>query len=684
MKKQLLKSSLILLSIVLSNAVFAQTVQLCVTINGTAMPVNRQAYMCKTNSVTTSTLSQVTLSATNCAATPELNVTIKWKNLDVAPYTDSVDNVITATQIGRWEATITNNTNASITKDTVFLAYHPNIGIVMNDGLYNPNSPPGAPAGCPLNTFTLTSTPSGPVTGYKWYNYSPKALIPGISTSSFKINKRNSYYIVEANDANGCVVADTSTSFFNQRPTLAVVSNPDPLVFCEGGTFNLFSSVTVGYPAIPDHQTCWGYNPGAFDDPLAPPVALGCTTKVGDAPIPSIIVTPPGGINRFWIKVSKFPYCDNSDTTVITTKPIPVVDIGPASKMVCFGSDSTLKSTVSIGTAPFSYTWTSVPSGTYPSTANITITPAVPTIYTLNVTDVNNCGTGTDNISISINPEIVTTVSNDTTICRSPEGTANLNATASGGVGTLTFKWLPAAGLSFNTILSPTATPILPTFIAKSVYTFFATDANSCPSIGKPVSINYFVPSIAPIAEPVIISETKSTVLDASNSSNTGFSFKWKTDDASAILSFASSLPVTYQGPDTVNYVIIVQSNYTSAAQLPLNGCINSDTIEVRSISDNTLLYVPNVFSPNAFDVENQKLKIYGDNLLDDGFKMVVYNKWGNLVYESNNLSETKSKGWDGGAKVEGVYTYVIVGKFKNGKDVKESPYNKGTFSLIR
>ena len=683
MKKQVLKSVLILLSIVLSTTVFSQTVQLCIKVNGVNLPVNRIANMCTANTVTPNSLSEVTLSATNCAATPETNITTKWKNLDVAPYTDSLDNVITAQKVGRWEVRITNNVTLAITKDTVFLSYYPVISITMNDAAYTGL----APVGCPLYVFNLTSNPVGPITGYKWFTYPAQVLIPGATASSVNIPKRNSFYIVEVNDVNGCVVADTSTNYFTQLPTLNVDVGLDPAIFCEGNTYNLGSYVTPVNPpggAFTPYISYWGYKQGNTVVNLGSKTVTGVPAGQSNIISPPEVVTPPAGTSRYFIRVSKFPYCDNADTVVITTKPIPVVDIGPASKMVCYGSDSTLTSTISLGTAPFVYTWTSVPAGSYPATASIQITPSVPTTYTLNVSDVNSCGTGTDNIAITINPQIVTSVSNDTTICRIPAGTASLIATATGGVGALTYAWLPATGLSSTSILNPLATPILPSFIPQTTYTFNAIDVNNCPSLNETVTVNYFAPSIAAIAEPAIISETKSVVLDASNAANVGFNFQWKTDASSTILSLFPSLSLEYQGPDTNFYVVIVSSNYTNPSQLPLNGCSNSDTIEVRSISDNTLLYVPNVFSPNAFDAENQKFKIYGDNLLDEGFKILVYNKWGNLMYESTNLGETKSAGWDGGAKIEGVYTYVIVGKFKNGKDVKESPFYKGTFSLIK
>lgn len=653
MKTKAVQFIFLLLSLFLMSEVKAQTVQICIKINGTTMPASKTWQMCRKNIATPTSVSSVSLAATNCAATPETNITIKWKNLSIAPYTDSLNSTIAASDTGRWEVTIVNNVTAAISKDTLHLVYFAPISVTLNDGTYS-----SAIYGCPLSSYTLSTSHTGSITGYNWYSYSPKLLVPGEVSSSYKIQKRNTSYIVEAHDANNCIAADTSI-YFNGLTAVNIDLGPDPSVFCEGNTFAIKSTVPTGYPgAISSIQ--WGMNG----------TPLGFNNSVPTNPPPAVIVTPPAGTNKFWLVINQFPICSNADTVVITTRPIPVVSFPASPIEACYNATTTLTPTVTLSSGALSYVWSSAPTGSYPSAASINVSPTANTVYTVKVRDVNNCGDGTASVTVNVNPQIFTTLSDDTTICKDPLGTANLVATASGGNGSFTYDWTPVAGLSSTNTLT-TAASILET----TTYTFTATDSKNCKDT-KSVTVTSYEPKVAPIVTPDIISETKSVTLEAAFAGNAGATFLWKTDTAATVLSSSSSLYIEYLGPDTVRYVVIVTD--------PSNGCVNKDTIEIWSISENTLMFVPNVFSPNAYSTENQTLKIYGDNLLPEGFKWLVYNKWGNLIYETTDLAKAQAVGWDGGAVAEGVYTYYIVGKFKNGKDVKESPYFKGTFTLIR
>lgn len=69
-------------------------------------------------------------------------------------------------------------------------------------------------------------------------------------------------------------------------------------------------------------------------------------------------------------------------------------------------------------------------------------------------------------------------------------------------------------------------------------------------------------------------------------------------------------------------------------------GCTNSAAVTVNVESSYTL-YLPNIFSPNG-DNSNDRYRARGTPL--NGFKMQVFNRYGQIVYES----EDQSEGWDG------------------------------------
>jgi gliding motility-associated-like protein len=88
------------------------------------------------------------------------------------------------------------------------------------------------------------------------------------------------------------------------------------------------------------------------------------------------------------------------------------------------------------------------------------------------------------------------------------------------------------------------------------------------------------------------------------------------------------------------------------------NGCV--DSISTRVIVENNKLdfFVPNAFSPNAEKAENRLFKAYGNYIAS--FRMDIYNRWGEKVFNSDNINT----GWDGSYKNQlapiGVYTYLI------------------------
>jgi len=122
------------------------------------------------------------------------------------------------------------------------------------------------------------------------------------------------------------------------------------------------------------------------------------------------------------------------------------------------------------------------------------------------------------------------------------------------------------------------------------------------------------------------------------------------------------------------------------------NGCSSSDEVfiffDVESLVDLSSLVYPNVFSPNN-DKVNELFKPY---LLDDPsydltgimqtFEMQIYNRWGNLVYETTGFQRY----WDGSMNDgsianEGVYFYLIHYTIDCG-DLVEEKVN-GTLQLL-
>ena len=108
--------------------------------------------------------------------------------------------------------------------------------------------------------------------------------------------------------------------------------------------------------------------------------------------------------------------------------------------------------------------------------------------------------------------------------------------------------------------------------------------------------------------------------------------------------------------------------------------CINTDTIEVSIYN----YYVPNAFTPDG-DGTNDVFKAVGGLSIGIQFRMYIYNRWGQLVFSSDNILN----GWDG--KLNGsycssdVYAWVIYISFSSESIIQRDDFvMRGTVTLLR
>lgn len=113
---------------------------------------------------------------------------------------------------------------------------------------------------------------------------------------------------------------------------------------------------------------------------------------------------------------------------------------------ICLGDGVQLNASGGI-----TYSWTPTTGLSDPNIANPIATPTATTTYYVSVTDSAGCS-GTDSVTVSINPPPVIDAGQDATICAG-ECT---QLSASGG---LTYSWTPTTGLSDPNIANPVACP---------------------------------------------------------------------------------------------------------------------------------------------------------------------------------------------------------------------------------
>ncbi|HKL33710.1 MAG TPA: PKD domain-containing protein, partial [Tangfeifania sp.] len=88
-------------------------------------------------------------------------------------------------------------------------------------------------------------------------------------------------------------------------------------------------------------------------------------------------------------------------------------------------------------------------------------------------------------------------------------------------------------------------------------------------------------------------------------------------------------------------------------------GCSDTTTNQVSVAFDK--LFPPNAFSPNATSEEDREFRIYSEGVVDEGYQLLIFNRWGEVIFES----DSQQNGWEGKMKngnfaPAGVYPWVI------------------------
>ncbi|RYZ53794.1 MAG: T9SS type B sorting domain-containing protein [Sphingobacteriales bacterium] len=113
-------------------------------------------------------------------------------------------------------------------------------------------------------------------------------------------------------------------------------------------------------------------------------------------------------------------------------------------------------------------------------------------------------------------------------------------------------------------------------------------------------------------------------------------------------------------------------------ATVTLDGCSTSDSMEVYK---DCYLDIPNAFTPNGDGVNDYFLprQVLSKSL--SGFSMQVFNRWGQIIFETSRID---GRGWDGRfngtVQPDGVYIYLINAVFEDGA----SEQYKGNVTLLR
>lgn len=404
-------------------------------------------------------------------------------------------------------------------------------------------------------------------------------------------------YICTITDAMGCVKKDTVEIFATTTLTAHPVSSD---ALCGNPTGGIQSNPLGGVPA---YTYTWSTNPTQ-------------NTKDATGLVPG----------NYSVTIQDQDGCKVT-TTVTVNNFIPTITLQDSLvNATCSHQNGAIYiNNVIGGTAPYTYTWNTTPAQNSSSATGLW-----PGAYMINVEDVNHCPVSqTFTIIDQSSLPIVFTKKDDK--CDQKKGTAQV--TVIGGSPGYTYLWSDGQ-------TTPAAVGL-----GQGSYTVDITDALGCQAT-ETVQINNYndvfngsvevFPTTPEVNVPFTVTLHPTSVWDM-------------------IYGFISDGTITTDTSNRLMYQDYGWYNITYYL-VSKDGC--KDTIRYDFfVKDFMTIYVPNTFTPNG-DGNNDTFFAKGTLVKD--FKMYVYDRWGELLFKSNDINE----GWDGtykGAKAkEDVYVYKI------------------------
>ncbi len=435
---------------------------------------------------------------------------------------------------------------------------------------------------------------------YSWSNNTQGATVHNLCTSTTP-------YVLTVTDADGCT--DTA-SVMIAGPSQVAISASVPPVICIGQTVTLTAQASGGTPG-------YTYTWSTSTPTVSPVVTTQYTVYATDA---NGCTSLPANIT-----VSVHPHL-----AVITNTVMPV----------CANSPVIISAQASGGNGgPYTYTW--MPGNIVG--AAVQVSPSSTTVYTVTVTDgcTNPGAIGTVTVT-TINLPVVSFISDDTAVCE--DACINFINTSQNSV-----SWLWNFG-DGNTATTANANNC---YAADGDYdvTLTIVDNNGCSnSIMLPSYITIYPNPVANFT----LGPQPTTILDplicfSDQSSSDVVDWYWNFGDPNdQTTSYDQNTCHSYS--DTGYYCadLVVHNQ---------NGCM-SHAQYCLEIDPYFAIFVPNAFSPNN-DGLNDVFAPLMFNVLTEGYLMQVFDRWGNLIFETTDIYKSWDGRANGGSNIAQVDSYV-------------------------
>lgn len=472
----------------------------------------------------------------------------------------------------------------------------------------------GLPLGSGAATVAVTSSTIG--ISYVW-------SAGGSTTSEASGLTLGTVYTVTLSNG-GCTITNTLQISNNPNPVVTSFSVSPILCFGQA-TSTVIATISSGNPPF---VCAWS------------PILTSTTNIVNGCPA-----------GTYSLHVIDANGCFTNSVVTVTQPSQLALSIGAATTTICNGASATLTNTLTGGTPAYTYTWN---PGALSGSGPKIVTPATTTQYTVTGKDLNGCITS-KTITINVLAPLSITGTSQT-LCVG--GTADL--ICSGTISpSLTYTWLPVAG-STPSITVPN------NIVGVQTYSAIVSDGCSMPNTLVVFTVFTSPNPTALISADSLIGIAPLTV-NFSDAGSGGTSFNWNFGNGGVSSSH-------FPSPQVYGFGGIYLVTYTVTNSF---GCKAYDSLQIKAIDAEALIFVPNVFTPNG-DKSNDYFSVNGTNLVK--YECLIYNRWGKLVFSSTDVKLSWDGKINGGNAEEGTYFYVIKCAGSTGNEIKK----QGSVNLFR
>lgn len=428
-------------------------------------------------------------------------------------------------------------------------------------------------------------------------------------------------YTVCVRDANLCQACTTVTIV---DPVAVVLSVSNDTLVCQNGSASLSASATGG--------TSFIYNWELF-----PTTA---NTQIG-SPL----------VNTYYV-VQAFNNlgCPSNIDSILVSVRNPITGTISPDITICPGYPTILTADAvgGIGT-PFLFTWSSGQTGNG-ANHSITANPPQTLTYTVTVTDICESTPLVMSTIVTLAPLPIPQISVDLDNKCEPAIFTLTNATDP-AMSDYLFWQISDGQIFLNQSVFNTAE------IWTGVYDVQLVVTSPFGCIDSTTFYNYLTVHPKPVADfrhspnPATMFSTE---VQLTNYSINGEDYQWFIESGVPSYSELKHLKTIFPDGETGEYLVtlITTSEF---------GCIDTFT-QIVIVLPEVIIYAPNAFTPDG-DEHNQSWGINMEGVDVYDFELLIFNRWGETIWESHDITER----WDGtyGGKIvqQGTYTWVIRAK---------------------